>query len=63
MRFASLYLVGYVIFMIGVGAALWKLGVIERIGTTWTAIGFLIVAGIGIMLSMGGKRSIEIDQQ
>ena len=55
MRFASLYLVGYVIFMIGVGAALWKLGVIERIGTTWTAI--------GIMLSMGGKRSIEIDQQ
>jgi hypothetical protein len=63
MRFASIYLVGYVIFMIGVAAALWKMGVLERIGAGWTAIGLLIVIGLGIMLSIGGRRTIEIDRQ
>jgi hypothetical protein len=63
MRFTSVYLVGYVIFMIGVVAALWKMGVLERIGAGWTAIGLLIVIGLGIMLSIGGRRTIEIDRQ
>jgi len=62
MRFASLFLVGYVIFIIGVGSALWKLGVLERIGAEWTAIGLLIAVGLGIMLAIGGRRTIEIDR-
>jgi hypothetical protein len=63
MRFASVFLVGYVIFMIGVGAALWKLGILERIGAGWSAIGLLIAIGLGIMLAIGGRRAIEIDRQ
>jgi hypothetical protein len=29
MKWASMYLVGYVIFVIGVGAALWKIGALQ----------------------------------
>ena len=47
MKFASWYLVGYVLFLAGVGAALWKMGVIQNIGAGWTAIGFVIAVGIG----------------
>lgn len=63
MRFASLFLVGYVIFITGVCAALWKLGVLQRLGAGWSAIGLLIAIGIGIMLAIGGRRTIEIDRQ
>jgi hypothetical protein len=45
-----------------VAAALWKLGVLERVGAQWTGIGFLIAAGIGVMLAIGGRRAIEIDR-
>jgi hypothetical protein len=62
MRFASLFLVGYAVFLAGVAAALWKLGVLERVGAEWTGIGFLIAVGIGVMLAIGGRRSIEIDR-
>jgi hypothetical protein len=62
MRFASLFLVGYAVFLAGVAAALWKLGVLERVGAEWTGIGFLIAAGIGVMLAIGGRRAIEIDR-
>jgi hypothetical protein len=63
MKFASLYLLGYVVFVIGIIAALWKLGVLARIGAGWTAIGIVIAVGIGIMFSIGGGKTIEIDQQ
>jgi hypothetical protein len=66
MKFASLYLVGYVIFVIGIGAALWKMGVLQRIGAGWTAIGVIIAIGLGIMFSItgsGDKKTIEIDRQ
>ncbi len=46
----------------GVLAALWKLGVLDRIGTTWTVIGVVIALGIGIMASVsssGTKENIE----
>jgi hypothetical protein len=62
MRFASMFLVGYAVFLAGVAAALWKLGVLERVGAQWTAIGFVIAVGLGVMLGIGGRRSIEIDR-
>jgi hypothetical protein len=43
----------------------WKAGVIEQIGTTWTAIGLVIALGIGIMVSVsnsGEKKTIEVDR-
>ena len=65
MKWVNVYLVGYVIFIIGVVAALAKAGVIERVGTGWTVIGVVIAVGIGIMMSIsssGRKETIEIDR-
>jgi len=66
MKWTGIYLVGYVILIGGVLAALWKLGVLADIGTTWTIIGVVIAVGVGIMLavsSSGTKESIEIDRK
>ncbi len=66
MKWIGIYLVGFVVLIGGLLAALWKIGVLTRIGTAWTFIGIAIVIGIGIMLSVshsGGKENIEIDQK
>ncbi|MEJ0007448.1 MAG: hypothetical protein WDM77_14055 [Steroidobacteraceae bacterium] len=47
-------------------AALWKLGILARIGTTWTLIGLAIVIGLGIMIAVansGAKENIQIDRK
>jgi hypothetical protein len=61
-----MYLVGFIVLVGGLLAALWKLGVLERIGTAWTLIGVAILIGIGIMISVsnsGRKDNIEIDSK
>ena len=66
MKWVGLFLAGYVVVVLGVAAALWKLGILERVGAGWTAIGLLIAIGIGVMLSIGGsgdKKTIEIDRE
>ena len=66
MKWANMYLVGFIILIGGVLAALWKLGVLESIGTTWTVIGVVIAIGIGIMIAVsnsGAKESIQIDNK
>jgi hypothetical protein len=66
MKWTGLYLVGYVILMGGLLAALWKLGVLASIGTTWTLIGVVIAIGLGIMIAVsnsGSKENIEIDHK
>ena len=66
MKWTGIYLVGFVILIGGILAALWKMGVLARIGTTWTLIGIAIAIGIGIMLSVshsGSKENIEIDRK
>ena len=66
MKWAGMYLVGFVILVGGLLAALWKLGVLQSIGTTWTLIGVAILFGIGIMISVansGRKENIEIDRK
>jgi hypothetical protein len=66
MKWTGMYLLGYIIFIGGILAALWKLGVLANIGTTWTLIGIMILIGIGIMISVansGAKENIEIDRK
>ena len=61
-----MYLVGFFILLGGVLAALWKLGVLASIGTTWTVIGVVIAVGIGIMIAVsnsGTKENIEIERK
>ena len=65
MKFAGMYLLGYIILIAGILAALWKTGVLERIGATWTAIGIVIAIGLGIMIAVansGRKENIEINK-
>ena len=65
MKWTGMYLLGYVIFVAGLMAALWKLGILERLGTTWTVIGIVIAIGIGIMMAVTGsgeKKTIEVDR-
>ena len=66
MKWTSFYLVGYIILIGGIVAALWKLGVIASIGMAWTVIGVVIVTGIGVMLAVsnsGSKENITIDRE
>ncbi len=66
MKWAGMYLVGFVILIGGVLAALWKLGILASIGTTWTLIGVAIAIGLGIMIAVsnsGSKENIEIDRK
>ena len=66
MKWTGIYLIGYVIFIGGVVAALWKLGVLADVGTAWTIIGIVIAIGIGIMMAVsnsGSKDNIEINRK
>jgi len=66
MKWAGMYLFGFVVLIGGLLAALWKLGILERIGTAWTLIGVAILIGVGIMISVtnsGRKDNIEIDSK
>lgn len=65
MKWTGMYLLGFVILISGLLAALWKLGVLASIGPTWTLIGVVIVLGLGIMVAVsnsGTKENIEIDR-
>ena len=66
MKWAAMYFVGIVLLIGGVLAALWKLGILQHIETTWIVIGVMIGAGIGIMVSIakrGTKQNIELDRE
>jgi len=66
MKWASMYLVGFIILVGGVLAALWKLGILASIGTTWTLIGVVIAIGLGTMIAVtnsGTKENIQIDRK
>jgi hypothetical protein len=66
MKWTGIYLVGYMVFLIGVVLALWKTGVLASIGAVWTTIGLVIAIGLGIMMSVansGRKETIELDKR
>jgi hypothetical protein len=66
MKWAGMYFAGFAILIGGILAALWKLGVLQHIETTWILIGVAILTGIGIMISVassGSKENIQIDRK
>jgi hypothetical protein len=66
MKWTGFYLLGYLILIGGLIAALWKMGVLASIGAAWSLIAVVIAIGIGIMLavSSNGKReNIEINRK
>ena len=66
MKWAGMYLVGFVILIGGLLGALWKLGVLASVGTAWIIIGVVVVLGIGIMMAVSnGARNgkIEINEK
>jgi hypothetical protein len=66
MKWTGMYLLGYIVLIGGVLAALWKMGVLASIGTTWTVIGVVILIGFGIMIAVsnsGTKENVEIDRK
>jgi len=55
-----MYLVGYVVLLIGGLLALWQIGVLDNISPVWLLIGFIVAVGLGIMLSVSaGKPEIS----
>ena len=66
MKWAGMYLFGFIVLIGGVLAALWKLGILANIGTTWTVIGVVIAIGLGIMIAVsnsGTKENVEIERK
>src|SRR5471032_1874892 len=66
MKWAGMYLVGFIFLVGGILAALWKLGLLASISATWIVIGVVIVMGFGIMISVsnsGSKENVAIDRQ
>ena len=62
MKWTGMYLLGYVIFVAGLFAALWKMGVLDSLGTTWTIIGVVVAIGLGIMMSVKGSgQKVDVD--
>lgn len=64
MKWTGMYLLGFLLLIGGLGLALWKLGVLDEIGTFWAVVIGLVLVGIGIMISVansGRKETIEID--
>lgn len=65
MKWMGIYLLGYVLLVIGVLLALWKSGVLASVQPIWIAIGLVIAFGIGIMIavtSSSDRKTIEIDR-
>jgi hypothetical protein len=65
MKWAGMYLVGFIVLIGGGLAALWKLGVLQNVSTSWIVIGVVILLGIGIMAAVahsGAKENIQIDR-
>jgi hypothetical protein len=65
MKWVGLYMVGYVLLILGVVGGLWKTGVLQHIGAAWAGIGLLIILGFGVMIAVsasGTKESIDIDR-
>ena len=55
-QFINLYLIGYVILIIGGVLALWYGGMLQAIAPAWIVIGLIIAVGLGIMLSVSAGK-------
>ena len=59
MKFINMYLIGYVLLVLGVALALWQSGILARVSGVWIVIGSIVAIGLGIMMSVSsGKPDI-----
>lgn len=66
MKWVSIYLAGYVLVVIGIAMALWKVGVLERVGGFWIGVGAVLAVGIGIIMAVSGsgtKETVEVNRR
>ena len=66
MKWAGFYLLGYVLLLVALLLALWKIGVLATIQPFWIGVGLLVAIGLGIMVAVansGKKETIELDQK
>ena len=56
MQFINLYLIGYVVLIVGGLLALWYAGMLQAIAPAWIVIGLVIAVGLGIMLSVSAGK-------
>jgi hypothetical protein len=50
-------MLGFALLLAGVALALWYSGLLAGVPTTWIVIGFLILAGLGIMAAARSPRA------
>jgi hypothetical protein len=63
MKFIHLFLIGYFVLLVGVGLALWQMGILRHVAPIWIGIGLIVAAGVGIMASVSsGKPAVEVDK-
>ena len=59
MKFIHLFLVGYLVLVVGVTLALWQTGILSRMSPIWLVIGVIVAAGVGIMMAVSsGKPAV-----
>lgn len=66
MKWAGMYLLGFMVLIGGILAAMWQLGVLQSVSTTWIVIGVVIALGLGMMFAVtnsGTKENIQIDRK
>ena len=56
MKFINMYLIGYVVLILGIVLALWKTGVLEHVSGVWIAIGVVVAIGLGVMMSVAAGK-------
>ena len=57
MRSIHLFLVGYFVLVLGIGVALWQVGVLSHVAPAWFVVGALIAIGLGIMMAVSSGKS------
>jgi hypothetical protein len=66
MKWMSAYFVGYLLLMAGVFLGLWKWGILEDLGRTWTAVLVLVALGLGVMVAVansGRKETVTVESK
>jgi peptidoglycan/LPS O-acetylase OafA/YrhL len=52
MRAIHIYLVVYLVLLVGALAALWRSGVLGQLPGRWVAAGLIIAVGLGVLLAV-----------
>ena len=56
MKFINMYLVGYVVLILGLTLGLWQAGILQALAPVWIAVGLIVAIGMGIMLAVSAGK-------